>query len=292
MTPTTPKGVSIIIPVYNEEGAIEATIQSIREVCTKARFTYELLVVDDGSTDGTRQTLSAAGIVPLQHDLNLGYGASIKTGIRHAQYDVIAIIDADGTYPAEKLPDMVAAMIGKTYDMVIGARTGPQAHVPWMRRPGKWILRRLAMAITGMDIPDLNSGLRVFRRELFERYETMFPEGFSFTTTITMIALTNGYRVKFLPINYHKRIGQSSIHPVRDFLGFLMLIVRLAVYFKPLKIFLPVSVVLFVIGSAKAVIDVVRLNHFGVGGVTVVLAALQLAFLGLLADLILHRTRL
>ena len=143
-----------------------------------------------------------------------------------------------------------------------------------------------------MDIPDLNSGLRVFRRELFERYKAMFPEGFSFTTTITMIALTNGYRVKFLPINYHKRIGHSSIHPVRDFLGFIVLIVRLAVYFKPLKIFLPVSAVLLIIGSAKAVIDVVYLNHFGVGGVTVVLAALQLAFLGLLADLILHRTRL
>jgi len=176
--------------------------------------------------------------------------------------------------------------------MVVGARIGQERHIPWLRRPGKWLLRRLAMYITGLPIPDLNSGLRVFRRELFWRYEAMFPEGFSFTTTITMIALTNGYRVQFVPVNYLRRIGRSSIHPVRDFVGFLMLLVRLAVYFKPLSVFLPLSLGVFSVGAVKAVIDLVRLNHFGAGAVMVMLAALQIGLLGLLADLILHRTRM
>jgi hypothetical protein len=202
---------------------------------------------------------------------------------------LLAIIDSDGTYPVDALPRLLGYI--DEHDMVVGARTGEHVRVPFFRRPAKWFLKKLADYLIGFNIPDLNSGLRVFRRELAERFFDIFPDGFSFTTTITLAALTNGYRVKFLPINYYKRTGQSSIKPARDFLGFMLLIIRLVVYFKPLRVFLPISGALLGIGLTKAAIDFYRLNHFGVGAAIAILAALQTAFMGLLADLITRRPR-
>ena len=163
--------------------------------------------------------------------------------------------------------------------MAVGARTGDHVKIPFVRRPAKWLLKKLAEYLSGRQIPDLNSGLRVFRRELAERFFGIFPDGFSFTTTITLAALTGGYRVQFLPINYYKRVGQSTIKPIRDFTGFLLLIIRLIVYFKPLNVFLPVSGGLLVVGLTKAAIDFYGFNHFGVGAAIAILASLQIAFM-------------
>jgi len=282
--------VTIIVPAYNEADGIGDVLDTIITCMLEAGVEYELIVVDDGSTDGTHAIVEAKGVRIVRHTFNRGYGASLKTGIRQSRRPIIAIIDADGTYPVDALPKLLASMA--EHDMAVGARTGDHVKIQPLRRPAKWFLKKLADYLSGFKIPDLNSGLRIFRRELAERFFGIFPDGFSFTTTITLAALTNGYRVSFLPINYYKRTGQSSIRPARDFLGFILLIIRLIVYFKPLNVFLPASAVLFLVGLTKAMIDLVHQNFFGVGSAIVMLAALQIAFLGLLADLITRRTHL
>lgn len=282
--------VTIIVPAYNEAEGIGQVLDTIINCMLEAGVEYELIVVDDGSTDGTDAIVEAKGVRIIRHKFNRGYGASLKTGIRQSRCPIVAIIDADGTYPVDALPQLLACMF--EYDMAVGARTGDHVKIQPLRRPAKWFLKQLADYLSGFKIPDLNSGLRIFRRELAERFFGIFPDGFSFTTTITLAALTNGYRVEFLPINYYKRTGQSSIKPLRDFLGFVLLIIRLIVYFKPLNVFLPVSAALLLVGFSKAMIDLIHQNYFGVGSAIVILAALQIAFLGLLADLIMRRTHL
>lgn len=284
-------GVSIVIPAFNEEGAITSTLAQVAEALASTGVAYEMVVVSDGSSDRTAELARAAGAAQvIEHPVNRGYGASLKSGIRAARYPWILITDADGTYPIADIPRLLAEC--GQHDMVVGARTGQNVSIPWLRRPAKWFIGKLANYLSGYRIPDLNSGLRVFRKELAERFFSLFPEGFSFTTTITVAALSTGYRVKFLPIDYFKRIGKSSIAPVRDFVGFTLLVVRLATYFKPLNVFLPAAALLFAVGFAKAIVDLIRTNAFGVGSSLSMLVGVQIAFLGLLADLILRRTKL
>lgn len=282
--------VSILIPAFNEESGIGDVIDSIRQLMESHKIPGEILIIDDGSTDTTAQVVTARDVRLIQHELNRGYGASLKTGIRSAKHDLLLITDADGTYPVEAIPELLRLM--NDGDMVVGARTGEHVKIPLLRRPAKWILQKLANYLAQEKIPDLNSGLRVFRRELAERFFSLFPDGFSFTITITMAALTSHYRVKFMPINYYRRKGKSAIRPARDFLGFLSLIVRMTVYFNPLRVFLPASLILFGIGLIKAMIDFFLHNYFGVGSAIALLTSVQILGLGLLADLTIRRTRL
>ncbi len=284
------QGVTIIIPALNEETIIQSSIEQVRDTIRGMGIPYEIIVVNDGSRDRTGELAEAAGAQVISHPVNRGYGASLKSGIRAARHPWIAITDADGTYPIADLPRLLEQC--GDHDMVVGSRTGEHVKIPFLRRPAKWFITRLANYLSGHKIPDLNSGLRVFRREIADRFFHLFPEGFSFTTTITVASLCNNYRVKFLPINYFKRVGTSTISPLRDFLGFSLLVVRLVTYFKPLNVFLPASLVMFTIGFAKAIVDLVRHNAFGVGSALIMLAAVQIGFMGLLADLILRRTKL
>jgi glycosyltransferase involved in cell wall biosynthesis len=285
---------SIIVPTFNEEESIAEVLDAIEKGMAQESIDYELIVVDDGSTDKTLEIVRSRKVKIIRHDHNKGYGASLKSGIAKASHDVIVITDADGTYPASDIPVLFRHMNadGYDYDMVVGARTGQHVKIPLFRRPAKWFLREMANYLSEYNIPDLNSGLRIFKKELIERFFCLLPDGFSFTTTITIAALTNGYLVKFVPINYYERKGHSSIKPLRDFLGFTSLVVRLIVYFKPLNFFLPASLILLVIGLSKALIDFLHQNYFGVGAAIAILAAIQIGFLGLLADLVLKRTKL
>jgi glycosyltransferase involved in cell wall biosynthesis len=283
-------GLSVLIPAFNEEEIIVASIQKVRDTIDAMAIPYEIVVIDDGSRDNTRALAVDSGVKVVSHPVNRGYGASLKSGIRASRYAWLAITDADGTYPIEDLTRLVRECAA--HDMVVGSRTGLHVRIPLLRRPAKWFINKLANYLSGYKIPDLNSGLRVFRREIAERFFHLFPEGFSFTTTITVASLSSGYQVKFLPINYFKRVGSSSISPLRDFVGFTLLVVRLVTYFKPLNVFLPAAMVLLTVGFAKAVVDVVRTNAFGVGSSLVMLTGIQLGFMGLLADLILRRTKL
>lgn len=285
-----PEPVSIIIPVYNEEGAIASTLAAVDATMRPTGRAYEVLVVDDGSADGTAQALATSGARVVRHRANRGYGASLKTGIRATSHPLIAILDADGTYPIARLPDLLSR--ADEADMVVGARTGASVHVPALRRPVKWLLTRAANLLSGHRIPDLNSGMRVFRRDLAERFFGLYPQGFSFTSTITLASHINGYRVEYMPIDYYRRTGASSIRPVRDTLNFFLLIVRMVVTFRPLNVFLPTAAALLVLGAVKAALDYARTGAFGVGAAILILTAIQIALMGLLADLVTRRTSL
>jgi glycosyltransferase involved in cell wall biosynthesis len=274
--PTIP--FSVVIPAFNEEKGIVPTLRELRE--TLAGLDYEILVVDDGSQDRTAELARSEGVTVYQQPLNRGYGASLKAGIRRAKHDVIVITDADGTYPASAIPALVAGC--ETYEMVVGARVGANVAIPLVRRPAKWVLGKLAGYLAGRPIPDLNSGLRAMRRELVRQYEHLLPSGFSFTTTITLSALCRDHLVRFDPIDYRAREGDSKIRP-RHAYDFFLLILRTIVYFNPLKIFLPVGALFFAAGTAKFVYDMF-LENLSESAIFGWIAAFILWAVGLLSD--------
>ena len=246
-------GVSVVIPAYNEEGAIVDGLRETQAVLDELDVESELIVVNDGSTDRTGELAREAGFRVLDQPENRGYGAALKAGIDAARFETIVITDADGTYPAKEIPAMLEA--ARRYDMVVGARIGENAAIPLVRRPAKWVLRVLAAYLAGRPIPDLNSGLRVLKRRHVKRFEHLLPSGFSFTTSITLASLCSDLLVHYHPIDYYARIGDSKIRATHA-VEFLILILRTIVYFNPLKVFLPVGAVFFFGGLVKFVYDV------------------------------------
>ena len=284
-----PASVSVLIPAYNEEGALAETIAAIEK--HRAAFAeMEIIVINDGSNDRTGEIARTLPVTLIEHETSRGYGASLKDGLRQAKGEMILIADADGTYPLEEIPRLAANMTG--FDMIIAARTGELVKIPFSRRIGKWIITQLAEYLSRTKIPDLNSGFRIFRKDVALRFIAMYPDGFSFTTTITLAMLTNHYRVKFLPINYHKRVGKSSIHPIRDFINFTILIIRICACFKPLNVFVPPAILLVLLGIIKGTIDYTQHHHLGGLSITMTLTGIQTLFIGLLADLIDQRMKL
>lgn len=294
---------SVIIPAYNEEHGVGGAVTKVAQVLAGEGVVHEIIVVDDGSEDGTAQAALEAGARVLQHPANRGYGASLKTGIRHARYETIVIIDADGTYPAAEIPALLAKM--EQADMVVGARTGQQVHIPLVRRPAKWLLTWLATRVAGQHIPDLNSGLRVFRRDCAVQYFPVLSNRFSFTTTITLSLLADDYNVVYHPIDYYPRIGSSKI-VARNFFDFIILVLRMAMLFQPLKVFVPLASLCGALGLFKFVYDIasyaLRTGHFDLSilyqpvistsSVLLLLVGLQLLLIGMLADAILRRLSL
>jgi glycosyltransferase involved in cell wall biosynthesis len=277
--------VSIVIPAYNEEKGILGTIDGVVEAIKPLSIEYELIVVNDGSTDKTAKIVENKNVNIINHKENKGYGASIKTGIRCSQYENILIIDADGTYPPKHIPDLLELAIN--YDMVVGARVSSNVKIPLVRKPAKWFITKLASYLTGTKIPDLNSGLRVMRKEVVEKYIRILPDGFSFTSTITLAMLTNGYIVKYVPINYFRRQGKSKIKPIQDTLNFIQLIIRTVLYFNPLKVFVPLSLFLvllafFVLLGSLLLTGKAMDVTFGV----ILMTAVMVMVIGMLADLI------
>ena len=272
---------SIVIPAFNEEDAIAETVKEIRTAMAHTDHEYEIIVVDDGSEDRTPERARFAGVRSIRHDSNRGYGASLKTGVQAARGDWIIITDADGTYPNGRIPELLRH--AGDHDMVVGARNGC---IPLVRRPAKWMLSKLANYLAETRIPDINSGLRVFRKHLALRFARILPSGFSFTTTITLASLCHGYRVKYIPIEYHKRKGRSKIRPVRDTYNFFMLIVRTTLYFNPLKVFMPVGFILFVLGLSKMGHEIATGGGLAETSILLILTAFQTVALGLLADMI------
>lgn len=284
------EGCSIIVPAHNEEDGIAAVLTQLCALQQGAELPYEILVVDDGSVDKTAALVAGfANIILLRHPHRRGYGAALKTAIRQARYEIICITDADGTYPNECIPELVRRLqAGQA--MVVGARTGLAVHIPPLRRPAKWVINRLANLVVGEPIPDVNSGLRVFRRSVALRFFKLLPDGFSFTTTITLGMLTNGYAVAYLPIDYHPRLGQSKIRPIRDTLNFIQLILRIGLYFAPLKIFLPLSGLCLLVALLWGLFSSLVLGRLAdVSTLIIAMTGFQVAMLGLLAELINHR---
>ena len=280
--------VTIVIPAYNEEGAIAGVLARLVQVMEASNLAHEIIVVDDGSEDRTAELAQQVNCVNvIKHPRNRGYGAALKTGIRHARHPLICITDADGTYPNERIPELVGRLTEERYDMVVGARVGQNVKIPVLRRPAKWTIRQLGNYVVGQRIPDLNSGLRVFRRDAALRFNGILPNAFSFTTTITLAMLTNHYLVEYVPIDYHARVGKSKIRPLQDTLNFTQLVWRIALYFAPLKLFLPLSAFLFLLAIAWALFTMLVLGRLAdVSTLVIVMTAFQIAVIGLLAELI------
>jgi glycosyltransferase involved in cell wall biosynthesis len=275
------RAVTVVIPAFNEAAHVAGQVESVDRIMRTSGWDYEIIVVDDGSTDGTAEAASAAGlgrVVRRQH--NRGYGASLKLGVRLAANDWILITDADGTYPVEAIPRLLAE--AEANSMVVGSRTGAVVRVPLARRPAKWFLNRLASYLAGRHLPDINSGLRLMRKSLINRYEHLLPDGFSFTTTITLSAACNAHPLTYVPIDYHARLGESKIRP-RHAYDFTMLILRTIIFFNPLKVFLPLGAVMAVAAAAKLAYDITQ-DNLSETAVLGILGALIVWAVGLLAD--------
>ncbi|NND19418.1 MAG: glycosyltransferase family 2 protein [Silicimonas sp.] len=276
------QALSVIIPAYNEEGAVRNTVADVRKHLDDAGIEYEIIVVDDGSTDNTLGEAKATGARVLGNQVNSGYGAALKRGVRSAKFEYVAILDADGTYPARYLPEMLK--LCEEQDMVVGDRGAAMANVPLIRRPAKWFLNSFASFLAERKLNDLNSGLRVFRTEELVPFLPLLPQGFSFTTTITLCMSANGKRMIYTPIEYGKRIGKSKIRPI-DFVNFLILILRISTLFNPLRVFIPLGLFLIAIGTIKLIYDL-AIGNLSETVIFAYLAAIMIWSLGLIADMI------
>ena len=285
------KRFTIIIPVFNESAAIGSCLRNLQLAVQEEGLDAEIIVVDDGSTDDTARRVedTPGSIRLLRHGMNRGYGAALKTGLRHASSDLICIMDGDNTYPPYSIPVLLGQM--DQADMVVAWRDKP--NIPWQRKPAKWFLGKLAEYLSDSRIPDLNSGLRIFRKADAVRFMHLFPDGFSFTTTITLAMLTHGYNVHYIPVTYHARDGVSKIRPLRDMFRFFILIIKTSVYFNPLKVFVPIGLLLIMTALALygwALVEMSKIPYSAIALLSI--TALQTFTIGILADLIDRQTRM
>ena len=282
--PTKSHGVSIVVPVFNEAQGLQTFIEELQQELNSFPHPFEVVLIDDGSTDGTKDILASLSLPYFSHDVNLGYGAAIKTGIQKTSMPYIVIIDADGTYPPAEILKLVNHL--NTVDMAVGARTGVDAKIPWVRRPAKWLIRQFAQWMVRRPIPDLNSGLRAFRRDRVEPILRLLPDGFSLTTTITIAFQSLGLRVDYLETDYRVRAGKSKFRPIADTWNLILVILRTVVLLRPLNFFLPVSLLLaltaILIGGATLVMGKFMDATF----IVLMMASMQMFVLGLIADLI------
>jgi polyisoprenyl-phosphate glycosyltransferase len=283
--------VSVVLPCYNERDHVELEVKRIRAALEDAGLRYELICVDDGSSDGTGEVLQRLpGIRTIVLPRNQGSGTARRIGTQAARGRVVVWTDADLTYPNDRIPELVA-QLDDTYDQVVGARRGEAGNLRLARVPAKWAIRKLASFLTNTDIPDLNSGLRAFKRSVAEPYLRLLPAGFSCVTTITLAFLSNGHPVKYVPIDYFKRAGRSKFHPFKDAYNYLLQVLRMVMYFNPLRVLMPVALTLLTLTAVKLVFDLVR-HDLHVAGSTVLvgLAAFNIMAIALLADLVVRRT--
>ena len=292
--------ISVILPAHNEEEAIGDDLDDIIEIMRQSERNYEIMVVDDGSTDRTAEIVRARPeVVLVQHPFNRGTGAARTSGIRAARGEIIVFTDADRTYPNKRIPDLLKIMDDGA-DMVIGARQKEAGTMKILRTPAKWLIRRLAEFMTGSRIPDLNSGLRAQRRSETLRFLPILPTTHSWVSTITISFLSAGYRVEWTPIDYYPRVGKSTFHPIRDSYNYLSLAVRTVMYFNPLKIFLPIALAIIGLSFVKYLtMDIMQAGGFTwpippIRGLTQtgLFIGFQTLVIGLLADLIVKRTQL
>jgi glycosyltransferase involved in cell wall biosynthesis len=283
--------VSVVLPVYNEKGHLRAEIDRIRTAMDASEYSYEIIVVDDGSNDGSGAALrDIEGIRLIQFPRNRGSGAARKAGTHAAKGEIVVWTDVDMTYPNEEIPKLVKEMAG--WDQVVGARTSEQGTAKAARVPAKWFIRKLASYLVETPIPDLNSGMRAFRNDVARQYLHLLPTGFSHVTTITMAFLANGYSVKYMPIEYSERAGTSKFHWWSDTRRYLVQVVRMCLSYNPLKIFLPLAVLLGLFGVGKLAVDwIVHDYRLATNTLLILFSAFQLLAIGLLADLMVRLSR-
>jgi len=284
--------VSVVLPVYNEVGHLAQEVKRIRNALEASGRTFEIIVVDDGSDDGSGEALEDIdGIRLIRFRTNRGAGSARKAGTTAARGRVVVWTDCDFTYPNEDIPRLVDTL-DEGWDQVVGARTSEQGTARAVRVPAKWLIRRLASYLTDTKIPDLNSGLRVFRRDVGTQFLDLLPAGFSCVTTITLSFLANGYSVRYVPIDYYPRAGRSKWHWWADTRRYLLQVVRMVLMFNPLRVFGPVGITLLTVGIGKVVYDLTtKSGRIATNTIVVLFAAGVVVMLGLLADLVVQLTR-
>jgi polyisoprenyl-phosphate glycosyltransferase len=280
--------ISVVLPAFNEQDAVADTVHAVARVLENASLKpFEVLVVDDGSTDLTSERARQAGARVVRHPHNAGYGQSLKSGIAAASYDTIVIADADGTYPPDEIPLLVAEYTRGGFDMVVGARQGKHYRESPLKQPLRLILKFLVEFTTGRSIPDINSGLRVFSGAMSQKYFAHLCDTFSFTTSLTLAYMMTGRFVAYHPIGYSERTGRTKVRLLRDALRTLQYIVQAIIYYNPLKIFILLSA--FCLLFAVFCLAMALLFHLTSGfflGLGSILLAILVFCLGLLADLL------
>jgi glycosyltransferase involved in cell wall biosynthesis len=286
-----PVDLSVVLPCFNEQEAIARVIREVREGLAPWPGSWEILVVDDASTDDSARRAEQEGVRVLRRVENGGSGASRKTGVVAARGAIVAMLDADGTYDAAALPELVGHL--PAYDQVNGARTSEQGTLKPFRIFAKWLIRKLAEWISGKKIPDLNTGLKVFKRDVMMKYLWVLPEGFSCVTSMSLAFLCNGHPVKYVPVVYKKRIGASKFHPIRDTARYASTVLRMIMYFRPLRVFFPLALLMGGVAVAKGLYDwLISPRHtLQESDIILALAALMTLVIGLLADLIVAQRR-
>ena len=270
--------VTIIIPAKNEAAVIGDVVSSVRDVYKDA----EILVVDDGSTDETATLAERAGATVVSHPVSLGNGAAIKAGARAATGEILIMMDGDGQHMAADIPYLLAKL-EEGYDMAIGTRdSGSHAGIGRLAANGLYNI--FASMISGHHIPDLTSGFRAVRSELFKEFLYLLPNGFSYPTTITMAFLRSGYPVTFIPIKAEKRTGTSHIRPIRDGLRFLAIIFKIATLYAPLKVFLPISGLFFASGLSYYAYTYFTTGRFTNMSMLIISASVIIFLIGLISE--------
>lgn len=285
--------VTVVLPAYNEVGHVRQEVDRITAALKESRYSFEILVVDDGSSDGTAEAVEALPFVRvLRFPVNRGSGTARRIGTMEARGRWVAWTDADMTYPNERIPELVDIVASGSAHQVVGARGSEEGSMKALRVPAKWAIRRLAEFLSQSRIPDLNSGLRVFSRDHARPYLGLLPPGFSCVTTITLAFLANGLVVEYVPIDYRQRAGRSHFHPVKDAYRYILQVVRMITFFEPLRVFGPIALFLLTLGAGKFVYDMIS-NPFRltINTLLLLLTGLILFSLGLLADLIVRSSR-
>ena len=269
--------ISVIIPAYNEEAAIAEVIKRVKNVS----FDYELIVVDDGSTDKTAFIAEGLGVRVIRHPYNKGYGEAIKTGVKAASYNVVFLLDADRQHNPEDIPRFLA-YLGE-FDMVVGERRRG-SRVPPIRRIGKWFLRKVAIFLARRDIPDLNSGFRLVKKNILLNFIPILPDTFSLSTTLTLAVIKSGYTIKYIPIKTEERLGRSTLNPLRDGYKTLMLIFSLIVLFDPLRVFCPAGMILLIPGFFYTMYELFFHHNIPDSGILFITVGINLLFFGILSE--------
>jgi glycosyltransferase involved in cell wall biosynthesis len=293
--PTTPDApyVTIVLPCYNEQDHVLLELERISAAMDASGYSYELLAIDDKSTDNTLEVLRGARerfpkmrLMPFRR--NGGSGTARRIGTQEARGKIVVWTDADMTYPNERIPEFVRYLDdNRDVDQVVGARTSEEGTHKWARVPAKWVIRRIASFLSGTKIPDLNSGLRAFRRDVSLPYLRLLPPGFSCVTTITMAFLSNQHPVDYVSIDYAKRAGFSKFHPFGDAYRYILQVLRMVMYFNPLKVLMPFALWVMAVGSVKLIFDLARYDfHVATSTLLLLFVGFQVAVLALIGDLV------
>jgi glycosyltransferase involved in cell wall biosynthesis len=279
--------VSIVLAAYNEESSIMKELDDIKNIMSKSRFTHEIIVVDDASRDNTPKILeNTKGIRLITHNMNRGSGGARKTGTLVARGNIVVWTDVDMSYPNNLIPQLVERLRNSTFRQIVGNRLTEKGSAKILRIPAKYFLKLIASFLTKTDIPDLNSGFRAFYRKDSIKFMHMVPDGFSCVSTMTLAFLCNGLDVGYMPIEYKKRVGRSKFHPIKDSYNYFLQILRMITYFKPLRIFLPVAMVVFFFTLFKNIIDLIMTKDTQETDIIGYFMAFIIFAVGMLADLI------